>query len=81
MFKQPKPNEENSTFSQYWQNHYQELVNFKKKHGHCNVSKTTKGWGKLGNWLSDQRRKLRKGKMTQQQYQMMNELGNVLFSA
>ena len=62
-------------FSKHWNAHFQELMSFKKTYGHCNVSRTTKGWDQLGNWLADQRRKLRQGKLTAEQYDKLTALG------
>lgn len=72
-FKQPvnKPH----AFDRQWRRHFDELAEFKTNHGHCNVSRTTKGFENLGNWLADQRRKLRRGKMTKEQYDMLTQLG------
>ena len=72
-FKQPinKPH----AFDRQWRRHFDELSDFKARHGHCNVSRTTKGFENLGNWLADQRRKLRRGKMTKEQYDMLTQLG------
>ena len=72
VFKEPK---KDTVFAKHWRQHFQELELFKQQFGHCNVSRTTKGHDQLGNWLADQRRKLRRGKMTRQQYEMLTQLG------
>mmetsp|Transcript_15386 Transcript_15386/g.21454 ORF Transcript_15386/g.21454 Transcript_15386/m.21454 type:complete len:239 (+) Transcript_15386:640-1356(+) len=64
-----------TAFERQWRDHFQQLSDFKNTYGHCNVSRTTKGFEQLGNWLADQRRKLRRGKMTELQYQMLSGLG------
>mmetsp|Transcript_1163 Transcript_1163/g.1594 ORF Transcript_1163/g.1594 Transcript_1163/m.1594 type:complete len:210 (-) Transcript_1163:71-700(-) len=72
VFKVPT---KETVFDKHWKEHFKELEKFKSLFGHCNVSRTTKGYDQLGNWLSDQRRKLRKGKLTRQQYDMLTTLG------
>ena len=74
VFKVPKK-PKSTVFDKHWKDHFHELENFKKKFGHCNVSRSTKGYDQLGNWVADQRRKLRRGKLTEQQYEMLTELG------
>lgn len=71
-FKASNPS---TMFEKHWRDHFQELAQFKNANGHCNVSRTTKGFEQLGNWLADQRRKLRRGKLTKEQYQMLTDLG------
>ncbi|KAG7359229.1 helicase domain protein [Nitzschia inconspicua] len=39
-----------------WDTRYQELVEFHKRHGHCNVSINCKDFPKLGTWVKCQRR-------------------------
>ena len=73
-FKVASKNRE-TVFDRHWREHFQEVVEFKSKFGHPNVSRTTPGYDQLGNWLSDQRKKLRRGKMTKEQYDMLTELG------
>lgn len=72
VFKVPR---KSTVFDKHWVNHFKELESFKKEFGHITVSRTTKGYDQLGNWLADQRRKLRRGKLTEQQYEMLNQLG------
>lgn len=77
VFKQPK---KDTVFEKHWRLHFKELEDFKNTFGHCNVSRTTRGYDQLGNWLSDQRRKLRRGKMTKLQYEMLSQLGKISHS-
>mmetsp|Transcript_10317 Transcript_10317/g.14152 ORF Transcript_10317/g.14152 Transcript_10317/m.14152 type:complete len:209 (-) Transcript_10317:501-1127(-) len=74
VFRVPSTARE-TVFDKHWKDHFNELQEFKKSFGHCNVSRTTKGYDQLGNWLSDQRKKLRRGKLTREQYEMLTELG------
>ena len=74
-FKVPTKKATETVFDRHWKEHLKELEDFKKLFGHCNVSRTTKGYDQLGNWLSDQRRKLRRGKLTREQYTRLTEIG------
>ena len=50
-----------------WQTRYQELVNFKKFEGHCEVPRKYRHSPKLGNWIMTQRsqyRLIRQGKIS-----------------
>ena len=74
VFKIPR-RDRATVFDKHWKEHYNELVEFKQLFGHCNASRTTRGYDQLGNWLADQRKKLRRGKLTREQYDMLTELG------
>mmetsp|Transcript_6632 Transcript_6632/g.9186 ORF Transcript_6632/g.9186 Transcript_6632/m.9186 type:complete len:193 (+) Transcript_6632:102-680(+) len=73
VFKTPRGKA--TVFDKHWRDHFQELVEFKQKFGHSNVSRTTPGYDQLGSWLADQRKKLRRGKLTREQYGMLTTLG------
>lgn len=64
-----------TVFDKHWKDHFKELEDFKKQHGHTFVSRMTAGYQQLGNWLIDQRRKFRKGKLTREQYDLLTSLG------
>lgn len=56
-----------------WENQYEQLLQFKKKYGHCRV---IQGWAKnpaLGNWVSMQRRD--KKKLKRAQLNKLNAIG------
>mmetsp|Transcript_16334 Transcript_16334/g.22655 ORF Transcript_16334/g.22655 Transcript_16334/m.22655 type:complete len:234 (-) Transcript_16334:325-1026(-) len=74
-FKIPKNKPKNGNFHKRWLNHYEKLKEFKRLHGHTNVTRFMKGHEKLGSWMAYQRRKLRKGKLTRHQFDMLNSLG------
>lgn len=74
IFKTPARSKE-TIFDKHWKEHFQELAEFKRRFGHCNAARTTPGYDQLGNWLADQRKKLRRGKMTREQHDMLTELG------
>jgi len=54
---------------------FAELKAFQKEHGHTNVTRTTDTYKSLGNWVAEQRRKHRKGKMPGEQYEMLSSIG------
>ena len=56
-----------------WGERYSELKGFKLKHGHCNVPRQ-KG---LGVWVNNQRFLNRKGKLTDEQVQLLDQIGFV----
>jgi len=75
VFKVPKNKPKNGAFAKQWKDHYAKLVKFREQFGHANVTRVSKGWEHLGSWVANQRRKLRKGKLTRQQYELLNEVG------
>mmetsp|Transcript_19097 Transcript_19097/g.26718 ORF Transcript_19097/g.26718 Transcript_19097/m.26718 type:complete len:195 (+) Transcript_19097:87-671(+) len=64
-----------TAFDKHWKHNLDKLIAFKQQYGHCNVSRTTPGHTQLGNWLTDQRRKKRSGKLTKDQYCMLTMVG------
>jgi len=56
-----------------WEKRYEELKNFKKKFGHCNVSKHTGDYTSLGIWIRDQRK--RKTKLSPEKTEKLNRIG------
>mmetsp|Transcript_14311 Transcript_14311/g.19953 ORF Transcript_14311/g.19953 Transcript_14311/m.19953 type:complete len:372 (+) Transcript_14311:145-1260(+) len=62
-------------YDELWMKHFNQLKEFKAQFGHCNVTRTKAEWKSLGNWVAEQRRKMRQGKLTQQQYDMLSVLG------
>jgi len=74
-FKVPKNKPKNGAFAKQWLDHYDQLKEFKKQHGHVNVTRTTKGYQHLGSWIATQRRKLRRGKLTEDQFEILSDLG------
>ena len=43
-----RKNQDRTVFQEKWMAHFQQLQEFTKNYGHCNVSKTTPGYQKLG---------------------------------
>ncbi|KAG7355190.1 helicase domain protein [Nitzschia inconspicua] len=64
-----------------WDIRYQELVEFHKRHGHCNVSINCKDFPKLGTWVKCQRRQYclmisgHKTHMTPSRVQLLQKVG------
>ncbi len=55
-----------------WAQRFEELVNFKKKHGHCNVPNNCKKNPSLGGWVSTQRMKYKKGGIDKDKIKKLN---------
>jgi len=68
-----------------WEEMFSELTEFKKIHGHCKVLRGNHRENpKLSNWVSNQRRNFKRGKLSKSQIKRLNQLGfiwNVLDSA
>mmetsp|Transcript_19967 Transcript_19967/g.27929 ORF Transcript_19967/g.27929 Transcript_19967/m.27929 type:complete len:273 (-) Transcript_19967:123-941(-) len=73
-FKTKRSRSNKGIFEGQWMEHYNQLKEFKKQQGHTNVTRNTPGWGFLGNWVADQRRKLRRGKLTEKQFTLLCEM-------
>ncbi|PRP78383.1 hypothetical protein PROFUN_13795 [Planoprotostelium fungivorum] len=58
-----------------WMRHYEELRRFKSLHHHTNVTRTKKDTRKLGNWVAEQRRKKKQGRLNQQQIDFLTAAG------
>ncbi len=67
-----------------WNELYDELSNFKNKHGHCNVPKEYPENKRLGGWVANQRTKNSKNKLASDRIDKLNQLGfswNTLISS
>jgi len=62
-------------FTQQWMEHFSELKKFKEQYGHTNVTRSIAGYYNLGNWVAEQRRKFKQGKITETQFNCLNTLG------
>eukprot|EP01117_Protostelium_nocturnum_P007152 TRINITY_DN2568_c0_g1_i1.p1 TRINITY_DN2568_c0_g1~~TRINITY_DN2568_c0_g1_i1.p1 ORF type:complete len:245 (-),score=62.06 TRINITY_DN2568_c0_g1_i1:335-1069(-) len=58
-----------------WVKHFEELKKFKQKHYHTNVTRTKKDSRVLGNWVAEQRRKKKQGRLNQTQIDLLNSTG------
>lgn len=57
-----------------WDETYNELLGFKKKHGHCIVPKKYSENPKLGAWVSKQRLQYSKGKLSTYRFDKLNQI-------
>ncbi len=58
-----------------WEERFSELVRFKGEHGHCDVPRA---WSKnpvLGNWVGTQRSNYRRGKLSPDRVELLEEIG------
>mmetsp|Transcript_36401 Transcript_36401/g.86784 ORF Transcript_36401/g.86784 Transcript_36401/m.86784 type:complete len:854 (+) Transcript_36401:212-2773(+) len=54
-----------------WSQRYEELKNYHKANGNCNISTNKKG---LGYWIKEQRKRFRKGKMPEEQVDLLRQI-------
>lgn len=74
-FKVLKNKPKNGEFRIVWEQKFQELKEYKDKFGNLRVTRNTKGYIELGNWVAEQRRKMKNGKTTEEQFNKLNSLG------
>ena len=55
-----------------WKTRFNELVNYKAKHGDCNIPQSR---GPLGRWVHEQRKRYNKGKLSQDRNDRLNGIG------
>ena len=61
---------------QKWGGHYDKLVQYEKRHDHCNVSSDVKSKHSiLAVWCSQQRRKYQKGTLSTDQIHLLEKIG------
>ena len=60
---------------QRWNERYNQLIDYKDKNGHCNISTYGKTNVKLGRWVDHQRTAYKKGKLSSEQIESMNGIG------
>jgi hypothetical protein len=58
-----------------WGLRYHQLVDFKKKNGHCVVPYNQPDNRQLGIWVSNQRRNRKQNKLTPERERLLNEIG------
>lgn len=58
-----------------WQEVYESLKSFRKKHGHCNVSPVNKTNPDLGSWVTVQRKRRKMDKLPPERISQLDELG------
>ncbi|GAX21474.1 hypothetical protein FisN_10Hh053 [Fistulifera solaris] len=63
---------------QRWKTRYEQLVQFKREHNHCNVTSTDSNNGRaFSDWIRDQRRLCRLGKLKPERKQQLDQIGFV----
>uniref|UniRef100_UPI0009B050FF DEAD/DEAH box helicase n=1 Tax=Chlamydia suis TaxID=83559 RepID=UPI0009B050FF len=60
-----------------WEENFLELKRFREEHGHCNVPSVYLQNPSLGVWVSDQREKIKKGKLAEDKIARLEEMGFV----
>ena len=60
-----------------WMSSYNNLVAYKEQHGHCNVSHSDKANKSLYIWVSTQRKVFKRGELSEERIDQLNELGFV----
>lgn len=62
-----------------WETQYQQLEEYQKEHGNANIPQSYQGKGdiSLGNWVVQQRKKKRTGKLTNDKITKLNKVGFV----
>ena len=58
-----------------WENRYQELIKFKKEHGHCNVPFGYKEIPKLGTFVGAMRNQKKAGTLSDERIRLMENIG------
>jgi hypothetical protein len=62
-------------FEATWEEMFTALVEFKREHGHCNMLHIWPENPKLANWMSRQRWRRERGKLSEERIQRLNEIG------
>jgi hypothetical protein len=60
-----------------WMKRFDELVQYKAKHGDYRVPTRCESYPKLGPWVSHQRQRQKKGKLDAERERMLREIGFV----
>ncbi|KAL7514863.1 hypothetical protein ACHAXN_012150 [Cyclotella atomus] len=60
---------------QKWQEQYDKLVSFQQQHGHCRVPNRYKSDEFLGSWVKSQREQYKRGSMSQDRIELLNNIG------
>ncbi len=66
---------EASLKSSFWEDMFRLLVDYKREHGHCNVPRQWETNLNLANWVSNQRQAKKRGKLSLQQIDRLDDLG------
>jgi len=60
-----------------WEHMFDALVDYKRQHGDCKVPQHWSGDKRLGKWVNTQRTQLKRGKMSAERRQQLDEIGFV----
>ncbi|WP_257616748.1 DEAD/DEAH box helicase [Chlamydia suis] len=60
-----------------WEEHFLELKRFQEEHGHCKVPQRHPQNPQLASWVSNQRKKFKKGKLAEDKIARLEEIGFV----
>ena len=60
---------------QSWDSHFAELLLFKEQHGHCDVPVHDPQNRSLGTWVINQRTKMKRGKLSEEQVRLLSQAG------
>jgi hypothetical protein len=63
------------TLETSWEQMFKTLVQYKNKHGHCNVPSPNSENSQLGVWVNTQRLTKRKGKLNEERVERLNQIG------
>ncbi|KAL3938803.1 MAG: hypothetical protein SGBAC_006366 [Bacillariaceae sp.] len=58
-----------------WESRFQDLEQFKREHGHCNVPRRYKGNPKLGVWVCSLRQQMTRGTLNKAKVERLNSIG------
>ena len=64
-----------NTIENAWNQHFNELLNFKNKYGHVNVPYSKKNKTPLSAWIRKQRKEYRRQKLSQKKIDKLNSIG------
>jgi len=64
-----------SLHAQKWEQHFRDLLDYKKKEGHGNVPKIYADNPQLGEWVNQQRKEYKKGRLYEERIERLAELG------
>jgi Helicase associated domain len=63
------------TVRRTWEQHFENLKEYKEQHGHANPRRSQGPWFELGNWLASQRVRFRKGSLRMEKAELLRSLG------
>eukprot|EP00956_Cyclotella_meneghiniana_P032271 scaffold87865_cov64-Cyclotella_meneghiniana.AAC.4 len=70
-----KSQQKKLSIQEFWDQRYNELVEFKGEHGHCNVPQKYENNLQLGIWVNNQRKAMKNYKLPKEKVIKLNEIG------